>query len=237
MNNTFKAKLLKHLAGKKSEGFTLIELLVVIIIIGILSAIALPAFLNQAAKARQSEAKQTLGALNRGQQSYRTESNQFSPKISYLALGVKESTPNFGFSTNPVAVYAPVVGTDSNRGSFSFMNAGFSASADGANSSTAATNSGAAPVNGGAPSFAYTAGSNNIVFIRGRAIDARAVRDYIGGVLETADVDGNATTTAVMCESKKPISQQNNTLPHIKSNAVNNLNVIQCVGTDDQEVK
>jgi type II secretory pathway pseudopilin PulG len=32
--------------------------LVVIIIIGILSAIALPAFLNQANKAKQSEAKQ-----------------------------------------------------------------------------------------------------------------------------------------------------------------------------------
>ncbi|MFM6310925.1 MAG: type IV pilin protein, partial [Dolichospermum sp.] len=90
MKTELKAKFLQHLLGKKkeNEGFTLIELLVVIVIIGILSAIALPSFINQAAKAKQTEAKTTISAFNRAQQTRRIEQGSFSSDITSLSIGL-----------------------------------------------------------------------------------------------------------------------------------------------------
>lgn len=101
MKADFRAKFLNHLIAKKEDkGFTLIELLVVIIIIGILSAIALPSFLSQANKAKQSEAKTYVGAMNKGQQAYYTENSQFQPSdISALGIGINPDTINYTYTT------------------------------------------------------------------------------------------------------------------------------------------
>lgn len=104
MNNVFTTKLLQNLNNKKgNKGFTLIELLVVVIIIGVLAAIALPNLLGQVGKARESEAKTALGAVNRSQQAYHLESKNFYDSATWsnveTALGVVTGKEYYSYAS------------------------------------------------------------------------------------------------------------------------------------------
>lgn len=118
MKTEFKAKFLQQLNQRREDkGFTLIELLVVIIIIGILSAIALPSFLSQANKAKQTEAKQYVASINKGQQAYFAENTQFAADVTTLGIGLKTQTTNYtytvGVITGAGATAAATQGTGS----------------------------------------------------------------------------------------------------------------------------
>jgi type IV pilus assembly protein PilA len=64
---------------RAQEGFTLIELVVVILIIGILAAIALPAFLSQQAKAHDGDAKSNARSTVSAMEACYTEVDKYDP--------------------------------------------------------------------------------------------------------------------------------------------------------------
>jgi type IV pilus assembly protein PilA len=116
------ARLREH--SQDENGFGLIEILVVILIIGVLAAIALPAFLNQKTKAYDAAAKElvhsaavtaeTIATDNDGQYTKvtRAELNKYEPTLQIAAGGgnayISETGPP---SSNSYSVTATAAST------------------------------------------------------------------------------------------------------------------------------
>ena len=67
---------------RSKKGLTLIELLVVIMIVGILAAVAIPAYSNYMIRARRADAKTALEQLRASQEMRRAERGSYTTDIS-----------------------------------------------------------------------------------------------------------------------------------------------------------
>ena len=85
-----------HPAGKNA-GFTLIELLVVVLIIGILSAVALPQYQKAVAKSRTAEAVTNLKAITDAEEVYYMANGAYTDDLSLLDVQVNPTGKYFQF--------------------------------------------------------------------------------------------------------------------------------------------
>src|SRR5436189_5528476 len=107
-------KLRQRMAQDQS-GFTLVELLVVMLILGLLAAIAIPAFFNQTDKARDASAKSAADRKETAMETYATDNNGVYTGANAAALQNEESTLN-GATISTVAV--PAGGGDASNKSY-----------------------------------------------------------------------------------------------------------------------
>ena len=87
-----RAKVGARLNGDSEAGFTLIELLVVMLILGILAAIALPAFFNQRDKAGDAKAKEYAHSAQVAMETFATDSGGLYTGADEAALEGIEPT-------------------------------------------------------------------------------------------------------------------------------------------------
>ena len=97
---------------KRQQGFTLIELMIVVAIIGILAAIAIPAYQDYTCRAKMSEAVNAVSAAKTAVSEYYISQNAFPAAANFQTLVDSKYVMSLAYGANVGTITATIKGAN-----------------------------------------------------------------------------------------------------------------------------